>query len=71
MIEARGAYDAAAKTYTLELTQSLAPTPGQPDKKPMHIPVRLGLDRAAAASRLPLTLEGENARRPRRAACWN
>ena len=43
VIEARGAYDAAAKTYTLDLTQSLAPTPGQLHKKPMHIPVRIGL----------------------------
>ena len=42
VIEAEGAYD-AAKTYTLTLKQSLAATPGQPDKKPMHIPVRLGL----------------------------
>ena len=32
VIEAKGAYDAAARTYTLDLTQSLAPTPGQPDK---------------------------------------
>ena len=32
VVEARGAYDAEAQTYTLELTQSLAPTPGQPEK---------------------------------------
>src|ERR1700689_2929087 len=43
LIEARGAYDATARSYTLELTQSLAPTPDQPEKKPMHIPVRTGL----------------------------
>ena len=54
------------KTYALTLTQSLAPTPGQPDKKPMHIPVRLGLVGAKRRA-LPLTLEGENARRARRA----
>ena len=41
----------AAKTYALTLTQSLAPTPGQPDKKPMHIPVRLGLVGAASGER--------------------
>jgi aminopeptidase N len=58
-VEARGAYDAAAQTYTLELTQSLAPTPGQPDKKPMHIPVRMGLIGPKGRG-LPLTLEGEN-----------
>ncbi|HVW72449.1 MAG TPA: aminopeptidase N [Rhizomicrobium sp.] len=59
VLDARGAYDAGAKTYTLELTQSLAPTPGQPEKLPMHIPVRMGLVGASGAQ-LPLTLEGEN-----------
>jgi aminopeptidase N len=59
VIEARGAWDAAAMTYTLDLTQGLAPTPGQPEKKPMHIPVRIGLVGTQGAA-LPLTLEGEN-----------
>jgi aminopeptidase N len=59
VIEARGAYDAKAKTYTLDLSQSLGPTPGQPEKKPMHIPVRMGLVSQKGAA-LPLTLEGEN-----------
>ncbi|HEX2760751.1 MAG TPA: DUF3458 domain-containing protein, partial [Rhizomicrobium sp.] len=59
VIEARGAYDAAAKTYTLELTQALAATPGQPDKQPLHIPVRIGL-MSRAGKALPATLEGEN-----------
>ncbi len=59
VIEARGAYDAKAKTYTLDLTQSLAPTPGQPEKQPMLVPVRVGLVGRKGAH-LPLTLEGEN-----------
>jgi aminopeptidase N len=59
VIEARGAYDAKEKTYVLELTQSLAPTPGQPEKKPMHTPVSIGLVGAKGAA-LPLTLDGEN-----------
>jgi aminopeptidase N len=59
VVEARGTHDAGAKTYTLELTQSLAPTPGQPDKQPLHIPVRMGLVGQTGAH-LPLTLEGEN-----------
>jgi aminopeptidase N len=58
LIEARGAYDATARSYTLELTQSLAPTPDQPEKKPMHIPVRIGLV-SRKGTGLPLTLEGE------------
>jgi len=37
------AYDAAAKTYTLRIRQTCQPTPGQPEKKPFHIPVVLGL----------------------------
>ena len=42
-IVASGRYDAAAQTFTLDLAQSTPPTPGQPDKQPMVIPVRLGL----------------------------
>ncbi len=37
------AYDEAAKTVTMTLTQSTAPTPGQPTKKPLPIPVAIGL----------------------------
>jgi len=58
-IEARGGYDAALRTYTLDLTQSLAPTPGQAEKKPMHVPVRIGLV-GKSGNMLALTLEGEN-----------
>jgi aminopeptidase N len=59
VIAARGSYDAGARRYSLELTQSLAPTSDQPEKKPMHIPVRMGLVGKRGAA-LPLTLEGEN-----------
>jgi len=38
-----GDYDEAAKTFTLKLAQSCPATPGQPVKKPFHIPIRLGL----------------------------
>jgi aminopeptidase N len=36
-------YDAEAKTFALDCTQTLAPTPGQPKKQPMAIPLKLGL----------------------------
>ncbi|HEY4143141.1 MAG TPA: aminopeptidase N, partial [Pseudolabrys sp.] len=36
-------YDAARKVYILECRQSLTPTPNQPVKKPMVIPLRTGL----------------------------
>jgi aminopeptidase N len=39
----RDAWDAATGCYRLEVTQTCPPTPGQPHKEPMHIPVRLGL----------------------------
>ncbi len=42
-VKAEGRYDSAAHTYTLTLSQSCPPTPGQPDKAPFVIPVRLGL----------------------------
>ena len=45
-VRASGAYDASARTYTLTLEQSCAPTPGQSDKQPFVIPVALALLRA-------------------------
>jgi len=36
-------YDAKAKTYTLDVAQVIPPTPGQPAKEPMVIPLALGL----------------------------
>ena len=36
-------YDPAAKTLTLTVEQSCPPTPGQPTKKPFHIPLALGV----------------------------
>ena len=42
-VVATGTYDAAAKSYRLDLAQTLPPTPGQPVKKPMVIPLALGL----------------------------
>ncbi|MGA9658265.1 MAG: aminopeptidase N [Asticcacaulis sp.] len=36
-------YDAAVKTLRLSLRQTTAPTPGQPDKAALPIPVRFGL----------------------------
>ena len=40
---ARLAFEMETGTARLTLTQSLAPTPGQPDKRPMLIPVRMAL----------------------------
>ena len=42
-VTVRSAYDAAAKTYRLDIAQSLAPTPGQNVKLPVTMPLALGL----------------------------
>jgi aminopeptidase N len=57
-------YDAGAKTYALGLKQRVPATPGQPDKKPMVIPLTLSLVGRKSGKPLPLTLEGENAQGP-------
>ena len=59
-VHATGNYDAAARTYTLTLTQSCAPTPGQSTKEPFVIPVELGLLSASGAA-LPLQMADESA----------
>ena len=38
-----GRFDPARKTYTLDVKQSVPPTPGQPTKEPMVIPLSVGL----------------------------
>jgi aminopeptidase N len=50
-------YDPKAKTFDMTLAQKTAPTPGQPDKQPMHIPFALGLV-GPAGEDMALDLEG-------------
>jgi len=38
-----GSFDARAETYRLDVAQTVPPTPGQPVKEPMVIPMALGL----------------------------
>jgi aminopeptidase N len=42
-VNVHGHYDESAKTYRLDFKQEAPPTPGQPIKEPMVIPVVLGL----------------------------
>ena len=58
-IDAHGEYDYAHAEYHLTLRQRTPATPGQPDKLPMHIPVRMGLVGTKSGQDLTLTLEGE------------
>jgi aminopeptidase N len=60
-LTAHGAYNSSDKTFTLTVSQTCPATPGQPDKKPMHIPLSLGLLGSNGAE-LPLTLAGETPR---------
>jgi aminopeptidase N len=53
-------YDEAAAALELTLSQSTAPTPGQPVKEPFHIPFAIGLLGRDGAD-LPLQLDGEPA----------
>jgi aminopeptidase N len=55
LVQARGVFDAAARSYTLTLSQRCAPTPGQAVKEPFVIPVALGL-LDAHGHELPLQL---------------
>jgi aminopeptidase N len=50
-------YDADAKTYRLDIKQKVPPTPGQREKKPMVIPIALGLV-GRDGNDLPLVLDG-------------
>lgn len=51
-------YDAAHETYALTISQHTPPTPGQSEKQPQHIPIRMGLLDADGGS-VPLHLEGQ------------
>jgi aminopeptidase N len=43
VLDITDSYDAGGKTYTLTIKQSCRSTPGQANKKPFHIPVKMGL----------------------------
>ncbi|MEN3930444.1 aminopeptidase N [Microvirga sp. W0021] len=57
-ITVKGHYDATAKTYKLDFTQVTQPTPGQPSKEPLVIPVSLGL--VTSKGDLPLDCSSVN-----------
>ncbi|GAA0583821.1 aminopeptidase N [Craurococcus roseus] len=59
-VTAEGEYDEAARRYTLTLRQKTPPTPGQPEKRPLPIPVAMGLLDAGTGREQPTRLQGEN-----------
>jgi len=59
-VTARGKWDPAKRSFTLHLAQQTPPTPHQPDKVPLVIPLALGL-LGPDGEELPLQLAGETA----------
>jgi aminopeptidase N len=53
-------FDAQSHTYTVQASQMIPGTPGQPAKEPMLIPISIGLIDQKGVD-LPLTLAGESA----------
>lgn len=43
VLQVHESFDAEKKEYALTITQTSAPTPGQPAKEPFHIPITIGL----------------------------
>ncbi|MFC3282963.1 aminopeptidase N [Litchfieldella rifensis] len=58
-IDANGHYDYAKGEYHLTLRQRTPATPGQHEKLPLHIPIRLGLVGTKSGEDLALTLDGQ------------
>jgi len=52
-------YDPASRSYELSVAQLVPPTPGQPDKKPMPIPLAVGL-LGPNGDEMPTRLEGDS-----------
>ncbi|OYR19572.1 aminopeptidase N [Brucella thiophenivorans] len=61
-VEASFDYDSAKETFTITFAQSQAPSPGQPTKKPMHIPIAFGLLGRDGKDIQPSSVEGGDVR---------
>ena len=57
-LAARGEYNATERSYTLHFEQTCSSPPGQLEKLPFVIPIRLGLIAAQSGSPIALHLEG-------------
>ncbi|MFV1850063.1 MAG: aminopeptidase N [Thalassospira sp.] len=53
----KGAYDADGKQFRLTVSQKTDPTPGQPDKQPLHMPISVGLLGADGTDLVAKTVE--------------
>ncbi|HEY7765899.1 MAG TPA: aminopeptidase N [Aestuariivirgaceae bacterium] len=62
-ITANGQWHRGKKIYEIKLTQKLSPSPGQPEKRPQHIPIAIGLV-GPNGNDMPLDVEGDALARP-------
>ena len=60
VIRGHGTFDSASRTYDLTLTQTLPDTPGQAQKKPMHVPVTVGLVGRKSGADLATLVDGRS-----------
>jgi aminopeptidase N len=60
VVTVNASYDAKAGSLRLDLSQQQAPTPGQAEKLPLHIPLRIGL-LGQDGTDVPLLLNGKGA----------
>lgn len=58
LLSVKEEYFPEEKTFTLKVTQTCPPTPGQPHKEPFHIPLAMGL-LSSTGEALPLTLDSD------------
>jgi aminopeptidase N len=63
LLNANGVFEPDNGTFTLTVRQSCPSTPGQPDKKPLHMPLTLGL-LGRDGRQMPITLVGESSQGP-------
>jgi aminopeptidase N len=61
-ITVEDSYDDASKSYELTVSQKTPPTPGQPEKQPLPVPIAMGL-LGPNGDELPTRLDGEAAAR--------
>lgn len=59
VLDVQSVYDQQAKRFSLSVTQSCPPTPGQAQKQPFYLPLAIGLI-GENGQDLPLQLTGEN-----------
>ena len=55
-------YDPGSQTLRLDIEQTVPPTPGQPVKKPMHIPLRMAVFESNGSPAEPASIEGIDVR---------